>query len=147
MESLGGKALVLPTDVADAQQVEAAAERVEQELGPIDIWVNDAMTTIFAPFLEITPDEFKRATEVTYLGQVYGTMAALKRMHPRKSRLYRPGRFGTGFPFHPPAVSPLLRGQARHCWIHGFHSIRAHSRWQRRTYHSGDAAGDEYAAI
>ena len=83
VEELGGKALVLPVDVADAQQVEKAAERVEEELGPIEIWVNDAMTTIFAPFLEITPDEFKRATEVTYLGQVYGTMAALKRMHPR----------------------------------------------------------------
>jgi short-subunit dehydrogenase len=83
VEELGGKALVLPTDVADAQQVEAAAERVERELGPIDVWVNDAMTTIFAPFLEITAEEFKRATEVTYLGQVYGTMAALKRMHPR----------------------------------------------------------------
>lgn len=83
VEELGGKALVLPTDVADAQQVEEAAERVEKELGPIDIWVNDAMTTIFAPFLEITPAEFKRATEVTYLGQVYGTMAALKRMHAR----------------------------------------------------------------
>src|SRR6185437_2170567 len=83
VEELGGKALALPTDVGDAQQVEAAAERVERELGPIDIWVNDAMTTIFAPFLEITPDEFERATEVTYLGQVYGTMAALKRMHPR----------------------------------------------------------------
>ncbi|MGH9582157.1 MAG: SDR family oxidoreductase [Bryobacteraceae bacterium] len=83
VEAAGGKALVLPTDVADAQQVEQAAERVEQELGPIDIWVNVAMTTIFAPFLEIKPDEFKRATEVTYLGQVYGTMAALKRMHAR----------------------------------------------------------------
>lgn len=83
VEELGGKALVLQTDVADARQVEAAAERVEQELGPIDIWVNDAMTTIFAPFLDITPEEFKRATEVTYLGQVYGTMSALKRMHAR----------------------------------------------------------------
>lgn len=80
---LGGKALALPTDVADAQQVEQAAEQVEQEFGPIDIWVNNAMTTIFAPFLEIKPDEFKRATEVTYLGQVYGTLAALKRMHAR----------------------------------------------------------------
>lgn len=83
VEEAGGKALVLPVDVADAHQVEDAAERVEQELGPIDIWVNNAMTTIFAPFLEIKPDEFKRATEVTYLGQVYGTMAALKRMQPR----------------------------------------------------------------
>ncbi|HXE04527.1 MAG TPA: SDR family oxidoreductase [Bryobacteraceae bacterium] len=84
VEEAGGKALVLLADVADAKQVDKAAERVEQELGPIDVWVNVAMTTIFAPFLEITPDEFKRATEVTYLGQVYGTMAALKRMHARK---------------------------------------------------------------
>ena len=83
VEEAGGRALVLPADVANAQQVEAAAGRVEQELGPIDIWVNNAMTTIFAPFVEITPDEFKRATEVTYLGQVHGTMAALKRMKPR----------------------------------------------------------------
>ncbi len=83
VEERGGKAIVLPTDVANAQQVEQAAEQAEQEFGPIDIWVNDAMTTIFAPFLEIKPDEFKRATEVTYLGQVYGTMAALKRMHAR----------------------------------------------------------------
>jgi short-subunit dehydrogenase len=83
VEQLGGKALVLPTDVADAKQVEQAAERTEKELGPIDIWVNNAMTTVFAPFLKITPEEFKRATEVTYLGQVYGTMSALKRMHAR----------------------------------------------------------------
>lgn len=83
VESAGGKALLLTADVADAQQMEEAADRVERELGPIDIWVNNAMTTIFAPFLDITPDEFKRATEVTYLGQVYGTMAALKRMKPR----------------------------------------------------------------
>lgn len=75
VEELGGKAVMLPADVADPQQVEQTAERLEQELGPIDIWVNNAMTTIFAPFLEITPEEFKRATEVTYLGQVYGTMA------------------------------------------------------------------------
>ena len=83
VEEAGGKALVLPTDVSDPDQVEAAAERTESEFGPIDIWVNDAMTTIFAPFVEIRPDEFKRATEVTYLGCVYGTMAALKRMKPR----------------------------------------------------------------
>jgi short-subunit dehydrogenase len=63
--------------------VEAAAERVEKELGPIGIWVNDAMATVFSRFIEITPEEFKRSTEVTYLGTVYGTMAALKRMYPR----------------------------------------------------------------
>lgn len=83
VERAGGQALALPTDVADARQVEAAAQAVEEKLGPIAVWVNDAMTTVFSPFLEITPDEFKRATEVTYLGAVYGTMAALKRMLPR----------------------------------------------------------------
>ena len=83
VEKAGGKALVLPTDVADAAQVEAAAERVEQELGPIDIWVNDAMTSVFSPIKEMTPDDFRRVTEVTYLGYVYGTLAALKRMLPR----------------------------------------------------------------
>lgn len=83
VEKLGGKALVLPTDVADAVAVEDAARRVEEELGPIDVWVNDAMTTVFAPFTEISAAEFRRATEVTYLGTVYGTMSALKRMLPR----------------------------------------------------------------
>lgn len=83
VETLGGKAFVLPTDVADAGAVEEAARRVEEELGPIDVWVNDAMTTVFARFREISAAEFKRATEVTYLGVVYGTMSALKRMLPR----------------------------------------------------------------
>lgn len=83
VERLGGKALILPTDVASAEQVEAAAERVESEFGPIDVWVNNAMTTVFARFLDITPEEYRRATEVTYLGTVYGTLAALKRMYPR----------------------------------------------------------------
>ena len=76
----GGTALVLPTDVADADQVEAAAERVEAELGAIDVWVNDAFTSVFSPFDQIEAAEFKRVTEVSYLGYVYGTMSALKRM-------------------------------------------------------------------
>ncbi len=83
VEQAGGRALVLPTDVADAAQVEAAAEQVEEKFGPIDIWVNDAMVTVFSFFKDIEPDEFKRATEVTYLGTVYGTRSALKRMLPR----------------------------------------------------------------
>ena len=83
VEQAGGVALVLPTDVADHQQVEAAAEHIEQEWGPIDVWVNNAMATIFCDFLHISPEDFKRSTEVTYLGAVYGTLAALKRMHPR----------------------------------------------------------------
>jgi short-subunit dehydrogenase len=82
-ERLGGKGLVLPTDVADAKQVEAAAQKVEETFGPIDVWVNDAMTSVFSPLKEMTPEEFHRVTEVTYLGAVYGTMAALKRMLPR----------------------------------------------------------------
>jgi len=83
VRSVGGEALPISLDVANADEVEAAADRVERELGPIDIWVNDAMATIFAPVSEITPAEFRRVTDVTYHGQVYGTMAALKRMRPR----------------------------------------------------------------
>jgi NAD(P)-dependent dehydrogenase (short-subunit alcohol dehydrogenase family) len=83
VESEGGKALVLPTDVADHKQVEQAAERVEDKLGPIDVWVNDAMASVFSPIKEMTAEEFKRVTEVTYLGYVYGTLSALKRMLPR----------------------------------------------------------------
>ena len=79
----GGEALAVPTDVAQADQVEAAAERIDRELGSIDVWVNNAMVTVFSPFTEITPDEFHRVTEVTYLGTVYGTMSALRRMLPR----------------------------------------------------------------
>src|SRR5438105_10403994 len=80
VERLGGKALVLPTDVADPDQVERAAAAVENELGPIDVWVNDAMCSVFSPAREMTPAEYRRVTEVTYLGFVYGTLAALKRM-------------------------------------------------------------------
>ena len=83
VESLGGRALAIPTDVADFDQIEKAATQVETEFGPIDIWVNNAMTTVFSPFQEITPEEFKRATEVTYLGTVYGTMIALRLMMRR----------------------------------------------------------------
>ena len=79
----GGRALAIPTDVADADAVEAAAERIERELGPIDVWVNVAMATVFAPVHKLTAEEFERGTKVTYLGQVHGTMAALKRMRPR----------------------------------------------------------------
>jgi NAD(P)-dependent dehydrogenase (short-subunit alcohol dehydrogenase family) len=83
VERLGGRALPLPTDVADYDAVDAAASAAEDTFGPIDIWINDAMTTVFAFFEDIEPDEFKRATEVTYLGAVWGTHAALKRMLPR----------------------------------------------------------------
>ncbi len=80
VEQAGGKALVLPCDVADAKAVEEAAERVENELGPIDVWINDAFVGVFSEFKDVTPEEYRRVTEVTYLGQVWGTRAALKRM-------------------------------------------------------------------
>jgi NAD(P)-dependent dehydrogenase (short-subunit alcohol dehydrogenase family) len=83
VESAGGQALTLPVDVADHDQVEAAASSVEDAFGPIDVWVNDAMVTVYAQFLDIEPDEYRRSTEVTYLGMVWGTRAALKRMVPR----------------------------------------------------------------
>lgn len=85
VEAAGGKALPIVTDVAHHDQVEAAAARIERELGPIDVWVNNAMTTIFAPFDEVAPEDFERVTHVTYLGTVWGTMAALKRMKARNA--------------------------------------------------------------
>ncbi len=83
VEEAGGKALPITTDVADNRQVDAAADRVERELGDIDVWVNAAFATVFAPFERIDAEEFRRATEVSYLGFVHGTMAALRRMKPR----------------------------------------------------------------
>jgi len=83
VEALGGTAFCISVDVADAEKVEAAAEAIEQTLGPLDVWINNAMNSVFGPIVEMSAAEFKRVTEVTYLGQVYGTMAALKRMRPR----------------------------------------------------------------
>ena len=83
VERMGGRALVLPLDVADADAVERAAEATERELGPIDVWVNNAMVSVFSPVREMRPEEYRRVTEVTYLGYVYGTLAALRRMLPR----------------------------------------------------------------
>jgi NAD(P)-dependent dehydrogenase (short-subunit alcohol dehydrogenase family) len=82
VERLGGEALVLPLDVADYDSVEAAATEIEERFGPLDVWVNNAMATVFAPVMQVTPQEFRRATEVTYLGYVWGTLAALRRMLP-----------------------------------------------------------------
>jgi NAD(P)-dependent dehydrogenase (short-subunit alcohol dehydrogenase family) len=83
VEELGSESLIVPTYVANAEQVEAAAARIESEFGEIDIWINNATTSVFSPVKEMTPEEFRRVTEVTYLGYVYGTLAALKRMLPR----------------------------------------------------------------
>lgn len=82
-EAAGVRAIAISTDVADAAAVDAAAQRIERELGPIDVWVNNAMVSVFSPILQMTPEEFERVTQVTYLGAVYGTLAALKRMVSR----------------------------------------------------------------
>src|SRR5205814_3923119 len=83
VEEFGGRAIVVTVDVGDADQVEAAAAQIERELGKIDIWINNAMVSIFSPIKQMTPEEFRRVMEVTFLGSVYGTLAALKRMLPR----------------------------------------------------------------
>ncbi len=83
IESQGGRGLVLPADVSDAEAVEAAAATVEQTFGPIDVWVNNAMLSVFSPVKEMRAEEYRRVTEVTYLGYVHGTLAALRRMLPR----------------------------------------------------------------
>lgn len=83
IEKLGGTGFVVPTDVADADQVFAAADAIAEQFGAIDVWINDAMVTVFSPVWDLTPAEFRRVTEVTYLGVVHGTMAALRHMRPR----------------------------------------------------------------
>jgi short-subunit dehydrogenase len=83
VERLGGRAIALPTAVADADRVEEAAEAVEARFGPIDVWVNNAMCSVFSPVKEMSPADYRRVTEVTYLGYVHGTLAALRRMLPR----------------------------------------------------------------
>ncbi|WP_299700590.1 SDR family oxidoreductase [uncultured Pontibacter sp.] len=83
IEAMGRKAVYFEVDVADAQAVENAAAKTEEQLGPIDVWVNNAMNSVFSPIKEMEPEDYKRVTDVTYLGQVYGTLSALKRMLPR----------------------------------------------------------------
>jgi NAD(P)-dependent dehydrogenase (short-subunit alcohol dehydrogenase family) len=83
VENAGGRAIPIEVDVADADAVEDAARRIEDEAGPIDVWVNVAFSSVFAPFWEVSPEEYRRATEVSYLGYVYATMAALRRMRER----------------------------------------------------------------
>jgi NAD(P)-dependent dehydrogenase (short-subunit alcohol dehydrogenase family) len=83
VERLGGRALAVPTDVSDDQQVEQAADSIERAFGPIDIWINNAMVSVLSPALEMTAEEYRRVTDVTYLGYVYGTLSALRRMVPR----------------------------------------------------------------
>ena len=96
--SLGGKAIIIQCDVADAEGMEAAAERVELELGAIEVWINAAMTSVFSFIKDMTAAEFKRVTEVCYLGYVNGTLAALKRMIPRNRASTTPHRRAIAIP-------------------------------------------------
>ncbi len=112
VEAAGGRALPIPTDVGDYEQVEAAAARAESELGPIDVWVNNAFSAVFAPFTKISMEEFRRTTEVTYLGYVHGTKAALRPDAPTRSWRAGARRLGPRLPCHPVAER-VLRGQAR----------------------------------
>src|SRR5690606_22563553 len=82
-EALGAEALVIPTDVSDPNQVEAAAEMIEEAFGPIDVWVNNAMVSVFSPVRQMRAEEYRRVTEVTYLGYVHGTLSALRSMEAR----------------------------------------------------------------
>jgi len=83
IEAAGGEALVLPLDVSDHDALEGAAAAVEERFGPIDIWINNAMASVFSPIMEMEPADYRRVTDVTYLGYVWGTLAALRRMKPR----------------------------------------------------------------
>ena len=113
----GGIAHAVPADVADFKQVDAAAGQIEEALGPVDVWVNVAFTSVFAPFAEITADEFRRVTEVSYLGFVHGTMAALGPDAATRPGRHRPGGVRARRAQHPAAVC-LLRGEARHQRVH-----------------------------
>ena len=113
----GVRALPICTDVADAAQVEAAADRVEAELGAIDVWVNVAMATVFSPVAKLTPAEIERGTRVTYLGQVHGMMAALETDAGPQSRYDRQCRFGACLPLGAPSGG-VLRSQSGDSGIH-----------------------------
>ena len=138
VEEAGGKAMVVPVDVADARQVEESADAVERILGPIDVWVNVAFTSVFAPFGEIAADEYKRVTDVNYLGFVYGTMAALRRMRDAGRRHHRAGRLGAGlsraFRCRPRTAVPNMpsRVSMRRCAANSYTSTAmCTSRWCR----------------
>ena len=144
IKGLGRRALPIPTDVADAGQVEAAADRVERELGVIDTWVNVAMATVFAPVEKLTADEVLRATEVTYLGQVHGMMAALKRMRPRRRGVIV--NVGSALAYRSVPLQwpiPARRPRSR---IYGFMVPRL-STTNRYPAHHGAFAGGQHASI
>ena len=146
VEDLGGKALVIPVDVADAEGIEHAAEAVEREFGPIDIWINNAMVSVFSPVKKMTPEEYKRVTEVTYLGVVYGTLAALKRMLPRDRGVIV--QVGSALAYRGIPLQSAYCA-AKHA-IQGFHDSllqRTDSRQVERARDDGAVARNEHSAV
>ena len=145
-ERLGGQAVLLPTDVSSPEQVESAAQMVEATFGPIDIWVNAAMVSVFSPLSEMTPDEFHRVTEVTYLGTVYGTMAAVKRMLPRNKGTIV--QVGSALSYRSIPLQSAYCG-AKHA-IRGFTDslrTRAAARQKRRAFDNGPVARGKHTSI
>ena len=132
----GGPPLVVPLDVADQAQVFAAADRVEAELGAIDVWVNVAFTSVFSPFDKIHPDEYRRVTEVSYLGYVYGTMAALQNDETPGPGHHRAGRLRAGLPRHPVA-DRVLRRETRDPGFPRGAALRTAAREERCARHHG----------
>ena len=138
VQRAGARALVVPADVADSDQVFAAAARIEEEAGPIDVWVNSAFTSVFAPFTEIKPAEFRRVTEVSYLGYVYATMAALQYMRPRDRGTIV--QVGSALAYRGiPLQIGLLRRQARDPGLPRGAALRAAARQEQ---HPGDDGAD-----
>ena len=146
VEKAGGEALAIPTDVAHSEEVEAAAEAIEKQFGPIDIWVNNAMTTVFSPLKEITAEEFKRATEVTYLGTVYGTMAAIRRMYPRNRGTIV--QVGSALAYRSiPLQAPYCGAKHAIRRIHRFAAIGADSRPKQHPFDDGADARTQHPAV
>ena len=146
VEELGGTAVVAAADVADADAVFAAADLIENAFGSIDVWINDAMVTVFAPVWQITPEEFRRVTEVTYLGQVHGTMAALRHMRPRnRGKIIQ---IGSALAYRGIPLQSAYCG-AKHA-IRGFtNSLRTEliHRAQRHQVDDHGTAGRQYSAV
>ena len=112
VEAAGARAIAIPTDVADADGVDAAAAAVEQAFGPIDVWVNNAMASVFSPVREMTAAEYRRVTDVTYLGVMHQHICRPSAHAAAQPRVNRAGRIGAGLSGHPASVS-VLRRQAR----------------------------------
>ncbi len=143
---MGGQAMVLPLDVSDAAAVERAADRVASLWGRIDVWVNDAMVSVFAPVNQTTPDEYRRVIEVNYLGYVHGTLAALKHMRAVQRRGDRADRLGRRLSVDP-APERLQRVEGGRPRVHGRPPQRAHPGGERNPGDPSSAAGRQHAAV